>query len=157
MDFGETAVAAVFSTIVATAVALYTSRKGTKVQERQELLRRVEQLNMIAINYPHLEDDEFCKGWPAKGPRSSEYVQYDNYCCMVFNLLESMFQHFEGNRRDIDAFFGVGEMVFRHAQWWESNAVGPENADGYSDPGFWKFIQEELAEARISREKKGGA
>ncbi len=154
MDFGETAISAVFSTVVATAVALYAARKGAKLQERQELLRRIEQLNMIAITYPHLEDDEFCKEWATDGPRSAEHVQYDNYCCLVFNLLQSTFEHFKGNRRDIDAFFGVGEMVFRHARWWESSEVMPDNADGYPDPDFWKFIRDELAEARISRSSR---
>lgn len=124
-------VAALVSAGIAAVVAWLISRKTRRDQERSELNALVAQLNAITIQYPILEDDDFCAKWPPKAPPAETDMRYDNYCCLVFNLVERLWRHFKGNAQKINDFFGATEMICRHRKWWLDSKNRTPNYGGY--------------------------
>ena len=137
------ALATVIASAIASLVAWLVCRRSMRAQERAELRGVVLELIRTTIQYPRLEDDGYCKSWTPERD-SEDDLRYENYCCLVFNLLEDMWRHFRGKARKIEAFFGVREMVQRHQAWWCSPENGPAIAGGYTDPKFRSFIDSYL-------------
>jgi len=140
----------VFSTLVATAiasmVAILVALKQSRIQQRAELKKQIEQVILLSIQYPYLEDDVFCAGWSEERPRPEEYQRYDSYCCLVFNLIYAVYEHFKGDLKKVEAFLWTRELIERHRKWWTSRSVRLINVDGYSDPGFHAYVEECLKE-----------
>lgn len=150
-----TVVATIVASGIASLVAWVTCRRTLHAQERAEVRSRIDQLAAVAIEYPLLEDDAFCCAWPEKGPYSTDQMRYDNYCCLVFNALETAFDHFEGDAAALRRFVGVRELVWRHRRWWRAESVRALNLAGYSDAKFTRFVDDELASAeRLEKEGK---
>ncbi len=125
--FAPTLIATIVSSIVAYFVASRTNRYSEISRIDEQILK----LNILAVEYPYLEDDDFCAGWndrPKSPHQDEKYMRYDNYCCIVFNLIENLWDHYNGNKKKIEDYFYVKEVALRHRQWWISEA---QNEEGY--------------------------
>ncbi len=98
---------------------------------------------MISIKYPYLEDDAFCNKWKTKKKYSAEELRYENYCCIVFNIIETLYLHYGGNKNKIEGFLAVKELIRRHHKWWKAPSGKLDNIDGY-DKGFRQFVNSYL-------------
>jgi hypothetical protein len=132
-DFNiSTLISTAIATIVASSISLFVANKNKRNLERSKLLDYIMQINHLAIQYPYFEDDNFCNMWARDKCLSDEKFQrYENYCCIVFNLIEEMWRHFSGDKQKIEEFFGVAEMVKRHSKWLNDSTAKSENAYGY--------------------------
>ena len=130
----------ILAAIISGIISCWIAIGSLHAQTEQVLTQQILQLNMLAMQYPYLEDDEFCVEWLTnKASKDEKYMRYDNYCCIVFNLIENIWKHFKGNRKRIESFFAIKELIVRHKLWWK-NPSGPfENIEGYG-PDFIAFI-----------------
>ncbi len=136
----STLISAVVSSIIAWIVSYYTVRKSIAKQYELWLENQILQINQIAIEYPYLEDNDFCSKWiDNNNPKEERYMRYDNYCCIVFNLLENLWKYFKGSKSKIESFLSVQEMAIRHKNWWKNPSGIIENIVGY-DLKFQKYI-----------------
>ena len=91
----------------------------------------------LAITYPYLEDDAFCRSWLEADKTDERIQRYENYCCFVFNVIETIWKFCHGCQKQIDTILYVQEIVMRHQSWWKLN---PENLPGYA-VGFHDYIE----------------
>jgi hypothetical protein len=138
------AVSAVVSAIVAGAISYVTLRH----HRRQYLDDMIDKMVALAITYPYLEDESFCRSWVEADKTDEKVQRYDNYCCFVFNLIESIWKFCRKNEKKIDEILYVKEMAVRHQAWWKSN---PDNLTGYA-VGFHAYIENQL---KAERKGKG--
>ena len=122
------AVATLVSSIIASTVAIIVNSKTLRTQEMNALRNQLDKMIDISIEYPYLEDDIFCKNWSSKKKPSLKAMRYENYCCFVFNLLERVWSHFAGNKREIEKWLYVKEIVKKHRAWWRADI---NNTDSY--------------------------
>lgn len=142
-------VTAAVSVILSAVVSWFVCRATLRAQAETVLRTRISELIQISIQHPELEDDDFCKGWKSSKDNPSEkYMRYDNYCCLVFNLLEGLFVFGHGNLKKMEELFGAEEMIVRHQNWWISERS--QNIKGYRDSRFRGLIQ-----SHIKDHKKG--
>lgn len=134
----------IISGLIAVGTAYFINYQNRRTNE---FLKVTDQLNDIlktGIQYPYLENDEFVKSWNSKKTDAGweeKYDRYDLYCTMIFNLLERMFDYYNGDKVKIEAFLNVKEWVRQHKAWFQ-NPSGDEhsNVDGYSKK-FREFVK----------------
>lgn len=144
-NLGNTAlVSAVVSAVVSGAVGYVSSVTVHRRAERSQLLDQVSDLNRLALEFPYLENDDFCRRW-TPGDSDERYQRYASYCCMVFNILERAWRHFKANRTNLEKHIGVRELIVRHQAWWKAPGDPTENLRGY-EAGFREFVAQYLAE-----------
>jgi hypothetical protein len=150
----STSISAIISAVIATGVSLYVTKKSLKDQETSNLYNEIQQFILIAINYPYLEQDSFCQEYDPNS-QDEKYLRYDNYCCLVFNFLERMWKHFNGDKAKIENFFGMKEMVVRHQKWWQAEINHCRNIEGY-ELKFCDFLNQYLPFNGYKGENKDG-
>lgn len=136
IDVITTSVATIISTVVSSFVAFIAAKITLKYQERQNLNDLITKIIEMSLTYPYLEDDDYCLQWGCTQNKDENSMRYDNYCCIIFNLIERLWKHCNGNKKKIDELLYVDEMVKRHLRWWRSEY---NNLDGY-DKRFQKYI-----------------
>src|SRR5262245_4409265 len=97
-DAVATVISTGISTGVASLVAWLVARGSDRAEERRNISDQVLKVIDFAIAYPFLEDDAVCAQWPSPNLSQPDRLRYDNYCCMVFNLLENVWEFAGGNR-----------------------------------------------------------
>lgn len=142
---------AVLAMVCAIFVSKHTVKLEAKRDARAEFRVRLQELLAIAIQYPCLEDEAFCSRWNSRDPEDERYHRYDVYCCMVFNLVEDVWKHAEGNRVVVEEIVSHEEWCAAHREWWNDNKV--LNARGY-DPKFYTFIADSISVAEASQPRK---
>ena len=86
-------------------------------------------VDALAAECPYLEDDNSCKGWKRELTIVDDrYRRYHNYCSMVFNLIENVWDYYAGKEKKIEHCLDVKKLVLRHEQWWASEV---QNKEGY--------------------------
>jgi hypothetical protein len=118
-------VAAVISAIVSSLIASRTLRAN----RRHHIENLISKMIDISIQYPYLEDDHFCSSWGTTDKTTTDAQRYDNYCCLVFNLLETLWKFCHGRENKIESFLYVREIARRHKSWWQSEGA---NIAGYN-------------------------
>lgn len=155
MTFYETAsVAAISAGIssVLSAIATWAiAARGRKAQERVYIENEIAQMIDLSMRYPFVEDDEFCRQWAGMDEHSDRALQYDNYCCFVFNLIDRIWRHTGGKPSRVLAILAVPELAVRHQVWWKSTQ---EKKEGYPDGEFRQFIDACIKGAYKRGEKK---
>jgi hypothetical protein len=126
----STLISAGFSTLFATVISIIVTKRTILSQNECKLHDEILQLNLLAIEYPYFEDDAFCNAY-SPSLSSPELLRYDSYCCIVYNLLQNIWEHFNGDEAKIACFFGSKEMFVRHKKWWLSHKNRKANLDGY--------------------------
>lgn len=126
-------ISAIVSALVSGGIAFFTLR----VHRRQQLEASIAKLIDIAIQYPYLEDDTFAASWDTADKTREDVQRYDNYCCYVFNLLETIWRYHHANTKRINAWFYAQELAVRHRSWWRSEI---QNRPGYELHKFHRYI-----------------
>lgn len=121
-----------------------------KRNRRAEFRSRLQTLLALAVERPQLEHSAFCDGWSDRNKSDEAYWMYDVYCCMVFNLIEDVWKHAEGNRATVEEIVSYEEWCVCHREWWKDN-MGP-NCMGYDD-GFYNFVQTVINAHEASRKE----
>ena len=143
-------ISVVISAAVSSAIAFFTGKKN----RRQYIDHSVDKAIDFSIAYPYLEDDSFCASYRTPDATDEEGQRYDNYCCFVFNTIESAWELCGGNEEKINDIVYADELVVRHRVWWESSA---ENVSGYK-PGFRQFVDNILKkDFEMKRDDSGPA
>jgi len=97
----------------------------------------------LAMLYPHLERDEYCKTWPeppgekASQPYQDEKDRYDNYCCFIFNMIHTAWVLAKGKQHKIDEMLTFREYIMRHCCWWNKEDANTH----FFEQEFRSFIQ----------------
>ncbi len=103
----------IVSALISAFVAGKISHKTLRTQERHIIDTKIDRLVELGMRYPLMEDDEFCSSWLREN-RSEDGMRYDNYCCFVFNLLESLWRFHKGCPAKIQEMFDAEDMIKRH-------------------------------------------
>ena len=119
---------AILSASISAVVAFVVTRLTIRANRRQHIENLLIKVVDVSISYPRLEDDAFCAEWVKADKTDLEVMRYDNYCCLVFNLLETVWRYCGGNEEKIEDIVFAREMIFRHRWWWKSQ---PNNLGGY--------------------------
>jgi hypothetical protein len=144
LDFCMTIISTVVASLVGATVAFAVSRSTIKAQVRQSLHDQVNRIVDLGITYPQLENSAFCQKWNSDAI-SDEAMRYDNYCCQVFNMLESLWRFTKGNSSKMTEFVYFEELLFRHKRWWYTQI---QNRKGYQS-GFHEFIDNILLKGEV--------
>jgi hypothetical protein len=127
------------SVLIAGLVSFIVTNKTIESNNETKLRDEIFQINRLAIEYPYFEENKFCSQYEEY--KDEKTLRYDSYCCIVFNLLEKICEHFKYKKNKIEQFFGIQEMITRHSKWWLSEVNRKENMSGYSKK-FIYFIDE---------------
>lgn len=160
-DLATASVSAGVSAAVALAVSYLTRRSNNRTAIDGKILKSIE----LAMSYPHVEDADFCKEWDkplpplaadatdeqknAHAEEKDKRLQYDMYCCFVFNLIEDIWQHC-WTRRGISKILHVEEFIETHRCWWDGQR---ENLFGYSDK-FHGYVQSVIKSIKVRETRK---
>jgi hypothetical protein len=140
MDISATIIATMVASIIGAGSGVFVGFYSLWDQRKQKLIAQVDRVVDLGIEYPYLENDEFCRNWPGEEINDEKYMRYDNYCCQVFNLLERIWQFSKGQPDTMRDFIYFEELIFRHKKWWFSEI---ENREGY-ERGFLIFVRSYL-------------
>jgi hypothetical protein len=134
-----TIIAGLIAALVSYFVAQYTYR-GTEFQRLDGILF---QLNSLAMEYPYLENETFINSLNKNYTSNDDAMRYETYCIMWFNFLERTFDFYKGNKKEIENFVQVKEIIRLHRDFWETPTGTYTNIDGYNE-NFRKFINQYL-------------
>jgi hypothetical protein len=146
------AIATVVSSIIASFVSIWISRRNNRINETSKLNDELIRLNTLAIQYPYLEDEIFIEGWnkwkeerekEVKTEEDEKYLRYESYCISNFNFLERLSKHFKFKKIKIENFVQFKEIVRTHADWWNNPTGVYSNVEGYSKE-FRNYVNEYL-------------
>ncbi|HWQ89344.1 MAG TPA: hypothetical protein VN374_05175, partial [Desulfitobacteriaceae bacterium] len=102
IDVVATTVATILSTIISSMVAFVTAKSSERHEERQNLNDLITKIIEISLEYPYLEDDNYCSAWLGVVESDEKSMRYENYCCVVFNLIERLWKFYKGNQKKIN-------------------------------------------------------
>ncbi len=139
-----TAIIATLISCIATIVNYFIFRTNYKASEEKRFNDNLNQILSISIQYPYLEDFNFICTW-TKNRNSSDdkYLRYDTYCIYNFNFLDRLCKYYRYNRKKIEHFVHVKEIIRTHASWWIHPKNEFDNIEGYSKE-FRDFINSYL-------------
>lgn len=138
------AIATIISSIVASSVSFFISKRTLRINETTKLNDELIRINTLSIQYPYLEDEYFIKGWDTwKDNRKNKpktvdehttekYLRYEGYCISFFNFLERLCKHYNQNKNEIENFVQIKEIVRTHSAWWKNPTGEYTNVEGYS-------------------------
>ncbi len=122
---------------VAAVVSWWISHRTLRASELTRLNTQIDRLVELGMEYPLMEDDQFCKSWTSED-RSENAMRYENYCCFVYNLLEGIWRFHHGSEKKIQSMFDAQELIKRHQTWWRSSE---DNRSSYPQ-GFQHYVNE---------------
>lgn len=119
----------------------YWNAQHKKRDREIDLEKRLENILEISVTYPYLEHKSITKTWNENKESSDEkYLRYCQFCDILFNYLEAVYKHFEGNREEIEKFLDVPQWVQIHSQIWQ-NPPDDDKTESY-DEGFRNYIDD---------------
>lgn len=129
MDITAAAIATLISSGIATTVTLLINR-GNSLKNLNDQL---DNILKISIQYPYLENPKFTTTWNDNVNSTDEqYLRYDNYCNLVFNIMERLCKYYKYDEKKIQNHINVKDWIRVHKQCWSNPSPPYENADGYS-------------------------
>lgn len=149
-EVAATLISTAFSTLIASGVAWLVAHLSDRAEQRRTLNEQILKIIDLGMEYPYLEDDSICDKWPNTGMSRDDQLRYENYCCLVFNVMESIWTYCKGNRAKFRMILHYEELIWRHRCWWESDA---ENKKGY--PVGYRNLVDAVIKARREKESKG--
>lgn len=128
MDLTSAAIATIISSGIASAVTYFLNRS----QRLRNLNEQLDSILKISIQYPYLENPKFTSTWLAnKDSEEDQYLRYENYCTLVFNLMERFSKHYRFNTQQLESQINIKGWIRIHKDCWLNPSVPFENADGY--------------------------
>ncbi len=152
-----TAVTAILSGI-AICVSYFSWREAKKHNSWQKEVEKIRQQSGIdnqltrilefTIQYPYLESRHITENWEAEAIKarnnkdyvlSEEFMRYDQFCNLLFNFLEELYNFYKGDKEKIENYIDIKNWVRIHRQIWNTPLNENENIDGYQKE-FRDFI-----------------
>jgi hypothetical protein len=105
--------------------SMVNASRSKRDQDRTTVQAMMNKTIELAMQYPHLERDDYCNSWPnpqgAVGtpPYQDDRDRYDNYCCFVFNMIHTAWVLAGKKPCKIEEMLSFREYVLRHRCWWE--------------------------------------
>lgn len=124
------AVATVISPIIPTIISIILFRINRKIEFRNLIEERLFKIQQIAFEYPFVEDDNFIKGEKMNDKKLSDYLRYEQYCEMIFNLLESAVRFYKTEEKLLK-FIDFKSWVRTHRNWWNNPLDEGSNYETY--------------------------
>lgn len=131
---------AIVASVASISMSGYILRSTLRSHEKRSIDDLITTTIKLAIEYPHLEQNDFCENWPNVESSEEDKARYDNYCCIVFNLTERTYKHFTGEHLQMKNLLHVDELFWQHRKWWKND---PENRKGYIT-GFSEYVERRL-------------
>ncbi len=136
-------VATVFAPVIPTVISIFFFLKNRKYESRKLIEERLFRIQQIAFEYPYVEDDNFISGWNQfvdeyrKGANIEEkrlwkYLQYEQYCEMIFNLLE-LALNFYKKEEELLQLIDFKSWIREHKEWWKNPLDEHSNYDTYDE------------------------
>lgn len=147
------ALAALLATIAAAIVSVFIAKTQNRALHSLSIKDHITKIIEISIQYPYLEDDAYCASWPETGKDPQEDTRYENYCCLVFNLLQALWEFHHRDPQKIENHFHAVEEIIRHRVWWRSDLC---NYSGGYPKEFCKYVEDILLEEDKRHAKQAG-
>ena len=137
-SFSRDAIIAIVTAVLTTAISYYMFWKQHNTDEKFRLNENLNKLLDIDLQYPFLEDSVFVARWKTnKKSNNDSALRYEYYCIYVFNFLQNVCEYYEYDKKRIDDFVDVDDLIGLHKSWWEL----PENQQSQGeDPRFKQFV-----------------
>jgi hypothetical protein len=149
-DHADDVAIGIATIVISAFVSWVTARRTIRGDERRAIFEGTARLIEWAIEYPFLEDDEFCRSWPETNRSRDDNMRYENYCCHVFNQVEHAWELFKGDELKMRPTLYPEELISRHRVWWESDET---NQKAYPNE-FRQFVATVIR--RLDKEKTNG-
>ena len=124
---------------IATVAAYGLNTMSSRKQEEKRYCDELSKIIQISIQYPELEDETFTSQYPGSYSSRKDYLRYESYCILIFNLLEQVTEFYSFQPEYVVKFVHVEEWVNLHKGWWQDPQDSFKNQQGYS-PQFIDFI-----------------
>lgn len=135
-----TVTAAAIATLISSAVASTVALKINSYNSLKSLNDQLDAILKIAIQYPYLENPNFCSTWNEnKDLDEDEYLRYEMYCSLIFNYLERLCKYYNFNEKKINNHLNIEGWIMVHKDCWNNPTIPKEN-DGY-DKRLKKIIE----------------
>lgn len=120
------------------------NRQMEKKRRRDDLDRELRHILDLTVKYPYLEHESITKHWTEnKNKMGPKFIRYDQFCNILFNYLEKVYNFYSGDKRKIEEYLDVKSWVRLHEQNWKNPIIPYENNESYS-VDFRNFINSYL-------------
>ena len=133
----------IISSGIATVAAYGLNRLSNRKQEEKRYYDELSKIIQISIQYPELEAEEFAAQYPGDVSNCKDYLRYESYCILIFNLLEQVTEFYCFQPEYVTKFVHIDEWVNLHKKWWQDPDGGFKNQQGYSKQ-FIDFVNSYL-------------
>jgi len=133
--------------IIGAGIAWWRSLEAKWDQDRAALRSLQNKAIELAMQYPHLERESFCKNWPPATATEDEKERYDNYCCFVFNMIAQAWRVTGKKAKKVPGLVAVREFVTQHHTWWDKE--GKKNLN-YYDQDYVDYISSVINDLKKS-------
>jgi hypothetical protein len=132
------------SIIISAGISIFFYLKNRAFGFENSLNDRLFKIQDIAFKYPFLEDKKFINGWDDFVKRyrenliidydndqlSVKYLQYEQYCEMIFNLIADTYSYTKDEQKLLEL---VDHKVWTraHKNWWKNPLEEHSNQDQY--------------------------
>jgi hypothetical protein len=132
-------ITSVITTITVTALGYYTFSKQFNADEKFRLNQNLNKLLDITLQYPFLEDSAFVAWWDKnKNSNNDSSLRYQTYCEYVFNFVDDVCDYYNYDRKEIDKFIDMDDLIVLHKSWWKLPEV--QNTQSY-DKRFKDLVE----------------
>lgn len=132
------------SIIISAGISIFFYLKNRAFGFENSLNDRLFKIQDIAFKNPFLEDKKFINGWNDFVARyrenqiidydndqlSVKYLQYEQYCEMVFNLMENTYLYTKDEQKML-TIVDYKAWARTHKSWWINPLEEHSNHDGY--------------------------
>ena len=135
--------ATILSPIIPTIISVIFFIKNRKYEIRKLIEDRLFKIQQLAFEYPYVEDEYFIKGWNEfvmqyrrgeviEEEKVRKFLQYEQYCEMIFNLLELVVIFYKTEQKILQ-FIDFKSWVKTHREWWNKPLDNHSNYDTYNN------------------------
>lgn len=120
------------------------ARQSESFNKISTLNTRLQTILQTSIEYPYLIITSITADLVAQDNSENDLtMRYYSYCGLVFNFLEEVFIHFDGDKYKIQNYCDVKSITLKHKNWWIKKSV--ELQESYSKK-FREHIQSIIVE-----------
>jgi hypothetical protein len=120
-----------FSALIGCGFAYFTFSKQFDATEKARLNDGLNKILDINMEYPFLVDSNFVTRWNKdKTSTKDSSIRYQTYCDYVFNFLQDVCDYYGYNKKKIDNFLDVADLIGLQKEWWNL----PEQRDSDTFP-----------------------
>ena len=132
------------SLVVSTGISVFFYLKNRAFGFENSINDRLFKIQDIAFKNPFLENKQFINGWDEfrkkyhnnsninfDDKKVKEYLQYEQYCEMIFNLISDTYSYSKNEKKMLDLIDFKGWARI-HKNWWKKPLEEHSNHDTYN-------------------------